>query len=45
MEILIGVIYLIGRLIYESIQGHRADRYADMVARRYNDDKDRRDYR
>lgn len=28
MEILIGIIYLIGRLIYESIQEAKADEYA-----------------
>ena len=28
MEILIGIIYLVGRLIYEAIQEARADEYA-----------------
>lgn len=37
MEILIGVIILIGRLIYEQIQIAKANEYANKVVRRYND--------
>lgn len=36
MELFFGIIYLIGRLIYEACQEHKADQYADSVVRRYD---------
>lgn len=35
MEILIGIIYLIGRLIHEAIQEAKADEYARKHVKRY----------
>ena len=39
MEIIFAIIVLVIRLISEKCQSHRANRYADMVVRRYEDKK------
>lgn len=35
MEILLAAAYLIGRFIYEAAQKKKANKYANMVVRRY----------
>lgn len=35
MEIIFCVILTAGKLIYEAYTKHKADKYADMVVRRY----------
>lgn len=39
MEILLGLILIIGRLIYGSYQRNKADQYAEMVVRKHYKDK------
>jgi len=35
MEIIFGVILTVGKLAYDAYLKHKADKYADMVVRRY----------
>lgn len=36
MELFFGIIYLIGKLIHEAYQEHKANQYADRVVHRYD---------
>lgn len=38
MEIVFAILFIIGKLIYEAFQTHKANNYANKVVRRYNDD-------
>lgn len=38
MEIFFGLIFIVGKLIYESYQEKKANEYADKVVRRYGGD-------